>query len=74
MKLLLYLISLALSVGFAIAEVEQFDTQHVERAEGDDSSTYIPTTAPRENIFRALSEDERSSIEKFLRNQRNQTM
>lgn len=38
------------------------------------NGSYIPTTAPRANIFKGISADETESIQEFMEKQRNKTM
>ena len=43
-------------------------------AKPDVSGPYVPTAAPRDNIFADISKDERKDVLRFLKSQRNITV
>lgn len=67
----------ALVIGFAsaIPSPEGHGALHqlVKRAPQVNGS-YIPVTAPRDNLFAGVTEEERASVYRFLQRQKNVTM
>ncbi|KAI9168042.1 Membrane primary amine oxidase [Paramyrothecium foliicola] len=65
MRVPLSLIPLAISGASAIPRAAQLEA----RDDVDAKGSYVPTTAPHENIFAGISFDEMESVYDFLRNQ-----